>query len=318
MNSHIRVGLFLLLTFTARAQVPNSILSVGYTPPVDYVQVTPGQLLTLFVRQLNVPDAATSLVPLPTTLSGLSVAVKPSGIVNVDNYPAFLPILRVYTETSCRYVNPPTCPNTQITVQIPTEQALVQAINRVYHDFPPELILSVRVNGITGEDLHLALYQAGNSSLHLLRACDTIFGKPGLCSPLVTHGDGTAVDGSNPAKVGETIVVYAVGGPVYDDTYIPTGYPARQNTGLDPASGRLVFSYGFDLSSGYRSYLAVEQPIGTTYFGQVAGYVGLYQINLVVPDLPAGAHRCLGGSDTNARLQSHNIDPTYLAICVQP
>ena len=43
-------------------------------------------------------------------------------------------------------------------------------------------------------------------------------------------------------------------------------------------------------NAGIASYLAVEQPIGTTYYGQVGGYVGLYQYNLVVPHMPTGTY----------------------------
>ena len=60
---------------TASAQIPNYIASAGYAlaepTPVAY-----GQVISLFVVGLNVPDAAAATTtPLPTELSGVRVIV---------------------------------------------------------------------------------------------------------------------------------------------------------------------------------------------------------------------------------------------------
>ncbi len=288
------------------AQFQNVILGVGYTSPSGLFTVGPGQLVTLFVPDLNVPDAAASQTPLPASLSGVSVAVTPLNSSRTENYPKSLPILRVYTERACRSNNPPTCPNTQITVQIPTEKVCgVPVENSCELDHPPELVLSVRANGVAGPDLRVQ--NAGGGKL--LSSCDAIFGKPGDCYPLITHADGTLVSGSSPARVGEIITVYAVGGPVTDENRAPSGYPLLQNVPI-PSPAHLFFRYQI-YNAGIASYLAVEQPVGTTYYGQVGGYIGLYQINLAVPPMPAGTYQC-SGSDKNASVG----DTLY--FCVKP
>ncbi len=236
-----------------------------------------------------------------------------------ENYPKALPILRVYTETSCRFPNPPACPNTQITVQIPTERVCgVPVENRCLTPNPPELILNLRANGTTGPDLHLAVIANEGGILHLLNSCDSIFGKPQDCHPLITHADGTLVNVGNPATVGEAIVVYGVGGDVYDQNRFKTGSPAPQSVSLPLADASLLFSYQIEVGFGYGiiAYLPVRQPVGTTYYGQVGGYVGLYQVNLVVPPAPAGVRPCQGPSGVNASVHAP-ADSGALYFCVK-
>jgi hypothetical protein len=118
MTSKPLFGIVLLWTALGKAQLQNPAISIGYTPPPAFASVAAGQLVTLFLPPLNVPDAVATGTPLPSSLSGVSVAVHPSGVVQANNYPTSLPMLRVYTEGSCQLPNPPSCPDTQITVQM--------------------------------------------------------------------------------------------------------------------------------------------------------------------------------------------------------
>jgi uncharacterized protein (TIGR03437 family) len=113
--------------------------------------------------------------------------------------------------------------------------------------------------------------------------------EPGLLAPpsfnvggnqyvVAQFGDGTyvlpagAVSGVNsrPAKPGETIVIYGIGfGPVVPNT------PAGE---IAPASTRLSESLQFLFSQ-------TPAP-GIPYAGLAPGYVGLYQFDLVVPQVP--------------------------------
>jgi uncharacterized protein (TIGR03437 family) len=75
---------------------------------------------------------------------------------------------------------------------------------------------------------------------------------------------------SRPAKPGETIVIYGIGfGPVVPDT------PAGQ---IAPASSRLA--------EPLQVLFGQTPPQQVSYAGLAPGYVGLYQFNLVVPQVP--------------------------------
>lgn len=54
---------------TLSAQSQSLIVAAGYAIPVPGF-VAQGQVVTLFVQGLNVPDAKAASVPLPRTLSG--------------------------------------------------------------------------------------------------------------------------------------------------------------------------------------------------------------------------------------------------------
>ena len=49
------------------AQLPNQVITAGYTDSIPApLVVAPGQVITLFVRGISVPDAVATQVPLPT------------------------------------------------------------------------------------------------------------------------------------------------------------------------------------------------------------------------------------------------------------
>jgi hypothetical protein len=231
-------ALVLLLAWSANApaQTQNQIAGFGFTPsfysPI-LPSVSPGEVLTLFTSPLGVPDAVATQTPWPNSLSGVSVPVQVVGTNDTTGYPGSLPILRVLTETRptlpstggpCSAVVGPTplpCSFSQITVQIPVELVCVLAVEdlNLHEDcstappaIPPMLVLNIEANGVTGPDLPVQLAGGG----HFLNSCDAIFGlqSSSTCHSLVTHADGSLVTGQSPANVGETIVIYGVGGPV--------------------------------------------------------------------------------------------------------
>ena len=90
------------------AQNANAIFGSGYTGP-STAGAAPGDVITLFTEPLNVPDAVASQTPLPTSLSGVSVAVRVTGALAVDTtgYPTLLPVLGIHPgERPPRYTSP--------------------------------------------------------------------------------------------------------------------------------------------------------------------------------------------------------------------
>jgi hypothetical protein len=290
------------------AQATNQVFGSGYTGPwIDAAAA--GQVITLFINSLNVPDAVASQLPLPTSLSGVSVSVKPTGgFVDATGYPTSLPILRVQAVggAGAQY------PHTAVTVQIPTATVKVTYQGKVMQDYPPQLTLNVHANGATGPDYLLTV--SGGPYGHLLNLCDSVFGGFGFstvadCSAVIIHGDGTPVSYSKPAKSGESIVVYATGLDGYD---LETGAPFF----VPPINGRTIFGYRLERPSDSPvAYLPLDHYIDPDYVGFVSGYVGLYQINLTVPPIPPQTHQCEYASDRNASIQlalgSNRMDPTF-------
>jgi uncharacterized protein (TIGR03437 family) len=319
------------------AQIPNEVFSRGYEGP--YIAfVGAGEVTTLFVAPLNVADAVASQTPLPTSLSGVSVSVRVTGAVDATGYPPSLPILRVQSVTDGAVMKS----YTAVTVQIPTERVCASPPTqcRPATDFPPQLVLNVRANGVSGPDytVHVA-----SGTAHLLNSCDSVVGGLGPvqilvpCSPAITHADGTLVSFANPAKVGETIVAYASGlGP-----YGTTGSPTQMR--IPNSYGQITFRYRLETPSQLvapAAFLPVDHYINPDYVGLVSSYVGLYQINFTVPPMPGGTYQCQMStvnppseipSDVNATIEmtattfslnipggSANVTGRPVYLCVAP
>jgi len=148
----------------------------------------------------------------------------------------------------------------------------------------------VEANGVSGTAFPIFVsYRTGG--VHVLTSDDTIVGDSAClahgCSsrPYVTHGDGSFITAANPARAGETIVFYAVGlgvtAPVVKSGEAAPFPHARVN------AQPVTISYFSGLSI---LPLTVVQPV---FAGLVPGYVGLYQLNIKLPEkLPDQINSC--------------------------
>ena len=263
------------LAVLSLAQAQNEVVSAGYDIPT-YPAFAPGQVITLFVRGLKVPDALAAGTPIPTTLAGITERVKSS----IPNYPDRLPIFSVRSYDSL----------THVTVQIPTEPTCVVTSNipnECTITYPPRIVLTVEQGGNPGQDFPIIVNGVNGVNPHIINACDTIFGIGGICNPFVTHADGSLI-GSGCANPGETIVIYAVGLGGATNVRVKTGEAAPSSP---PARyvGDYFLTVSFRLnqppSSPARPVAWVPMPqwFYAEYVGLVPGYVGLYQINFKVP-----------------------------------
>ena len=302
--------LLVLLCHALLAQAPNQIVSIGYKPPA-YPDVAQGQVITLYAAALNVPDAAAQQLPLPTSLSGVSVAVRVVGALDASKYPTLLGILRIQSvpcgvgTVSSVAGTGLICPITQITVQIPNDGVCAPtsgaSCGPQYLNLPPLLVLDVKANGVTGPDLPMGVSLGMD---HLLNSCDSLYGSTDGCHPLVTHSDGTLVSSDSPARVGETIVIYAEGLGLHASAALQEG---------------MIVSYRQPTPPGYPTtiYSTVDHLIQPDYVGSSGGYgTLLYQINLVVPPMPAQTYPCQTATDINTIIS--DPDQSYVAICVRP
>ncbi|HKW99019.1 MAG TPA: hypothetical protein VJN43_14865 [Bryobacteraceae bacterium] len=289
MVSRTAVPFILLLGFCGGlifAQTNAGIAGAGYNGLAP-LRVAPGQVITVFVSGVGskvTQRVSAAGVPWPTSLQGISAAV-------VENESMAAPIATVYPFNTCVLnPEPPPC-QTEIgvTLQVPFELFP----NNPNSEAPPsyaELIVS----DDAGHSAALLL-DPEIDAIHVLRAGDTIFAA-NLASPrpsdgIVTHANGDAVSAENPAKAGEQLVMYAVGlGATTPGVQTGKGSPS-------PAASAGGFVLNFDYRVNARpspgSALLQPMPAKPVFVGLTPGFVGLYQINFVVPPAPAGLPACV-------------------------
>ena len=318
---------------TSFCQAPNQIVAAGYSIPDSGLVAARGGVVTLLVKGLNVPDARASRIPLPTVLSGVSVKVTSQ----IPGYPETLPIFSIVSYDSCAGNISTPCSLTHITVELPTEPTCVP-MGGPNPCFNPNgyILLTVVLNGNAGLNFPVAVV---SSQPHIVNGCDTIFGQVGgICYSLVTHADGTFVgDAGYPngrfARPGETITFYAVGLGV-TDPIVPTGQapPISHLATISGNSLPLIVSYRLNLPAASPAPPVAWAPIGRwiypAYAGLVPGYVGLYQVNVTLPDELAQAQAVPnsdGGCPLTTRIAigaGEDFGPadrvSYVDLCVQP
>jgi uncharacterized protein (TIGR03437 family) len=267
---------------------------MGYLYP-EPVTVAPGQLITVFLQG--------------SVQGNIGVTLQ-----QTSDYQA--PVLEVVRPAPGCIVAPsiPCASMTAITIQIPYEMQLPCLACALPYpgSGPPQLF--VTANGAAG-----ALFELSplTDRVHILTTCDTVIpGGSGYapCAPVVTHADGSLVSSGSPAHGGEEIVAYAVGlGPT--TPAIPTGQAAPTAT---PTSETFLLDFNFRpnalatepappfpiiisgagplLSFPSNQVAAGGLPSGPLFSGLVAGYIGLCQINFVVPQPPPAMQACSFGT----------------------
>jgi uncharacterized protein (TIGR03437 family) len=252
---------------------PNTIVGAGYLFPAP-ISVAPGQVITVFAT--GVGSTLTQPVfagagKLPTSLAGISVT-----LMQETNIPA--PILEVSPETTCSNCGPMTAITIQIPYelyQIPPNGGLVQSVS-----------FFVTENGVAGFSNYVIPVPV---QVHILTVCDTVLGGSGTarCPWEVTDANGTLVSNANPASEGEELVLYAVGLGATNPA-VPTGQPTTQPT---PTAAAFRLGFNFQLDA-VPSVPPSSQTVAPLFTGLTPGYPGLYQINFVVPHVPAGLPAC--------------------------
>ena len=288
-------GLFIfsqyLIGQTGPPPQTNTIVGAGYVNPAP-VSVAPGQILSFFVdgvgSSLTQPVHA-STGALPPTLAGITVTLQQGSTLPV-------PLMDVRPVSMCPGLSPavfsPACGTlTAVTVQIPYEVITLCPLCLRPIAFPPPS-LYVSENGKAGTSIGLSPLA---DQVHVLSSCDLILqsgdsvplsNTTGLpCPPMVTHGDGTLVSASRPAKIGEELAAWAVGlGPTNPPAI--TGQPSSKGV---PTAGTFYLDFSYQVNAlpkkpfTGRPDVRPPQPL---YTGLVPGFVGLYQVNFVVPPEP--------------------------------
>jgi len=289
MQKRFTVFGFLFLLTPLYGQSGPTLIGAGYSLPTE-LMVAPGQIVRLQVTGLKtvVPQGfqqATS-VPLPTSIAGISVKVNQYLQDSLAGPPRELPLgnapIVSISQVSLCAASTPDCLATYITAQIPSG-LLVQV------GVPPIILttLVISENGVDSQEFAVA---AGYDAIHVITTCEgrtLLITSPEqrTCLSVVTHSDGTLVSTDSPAEPNEVVTIYAWGlGPT-------TPSVAAGNVTPDTAPILSIPGYpnGLVVRFDFRpdapaSFLYPTPPITSAKAYLTPGEVGLYQINVQLPD----------------------------------
>jgi len=312
-----------------------AVVGAGYSSPGG-IRVAPGQITTFFVSGLVIDPAqglsATSL-PLPRSLAGVSVIIN-----QLTPKQSFaVPLLSVQQFNICSVpASAPMqldCQMTAITVQIPYELAAPVASTG------PVSEAGLIIQGKTGPSQSFTIFLIGDN-LHVLNSCDSfplksnLSGSPSVCGSIVTHADGTLITADSPGKAGEEIVLYAYGlgqtaPAVITGSATPAPAPVLAYNSLTPHD--VIIQFDFHPNAGttppYYDAAHIDGRPRVLFNGLTPGQVGLYQVNIKLPDVFPAVPGCLLTQTPQQlnRVLSNltiNIQPGIsldsAAICVEP
>lgn len=255
------------------------IVKESYTGDPPTITVAPGQIVTLYVRGLNVPPAVSKSDPLARELSGVYVLLEDGN----NNWSQKLPLMRIGTG-GCSTVWQGTCPDTNIVAQIPYDMPY-GTLQR-----PPYPRLTVYKNGKPGFTETVVYTSAVPRILSSCVAAlidDWPPSRTGGCRPMVTRQDGSLVSNENPFVAGEIITIYAWGLGA-TDPLVEAGTAVTQLARtLARYRVRVCYNCGGLPEGGF--YSAVGPWFDPEYVGLTVGSAGLYQINIKTPPPPPEA-----------------------------
>lgn len=349
MRRRIGFWLFAILTTSGPLLSQGITLSGGGYSDPSVIRVAPGQITTLFVTGLKTvlsqPVNAT-VVPLPTTLAGISVTLNQTG-----TQPTPVPLLSVQQVSVCGSGGVPQsafgstadCPVTAITLQIPVELTGPGIGTPPSVPTPPSTPTLVVTDNGNGSRAFIVSPVPNN--LHVVNICD---GFPSVkvtsassCGPFVTHSDGTMVTASNPAQPDEEIVIWAFGlgltSPAAKTGQASPSPAASLSSTLPdvtPSSTPLYLQFDFRSnampSPPFVNRFSATPPPTPIFGGLAPGQVGVYQINVRIPDSIPPVDRC-GPTCSHVACTMYNTVTSNLtidiganfswdgaAICVQP
>jgi len=281
MSRFIAPLVLIIALVDASGQMGPTVIGCTYATPVgQQVIIAPGQIATLQVTGLKTSlsqPITTNYTPLPTVLAGISVTIEQDvyGVVTALH----APLLSVA----------PAGAITSITVEIPIDTTPL-----LIYDVFPVSYLVVSEGGRDSQPFFIVSHPANT---HVVTGCG------GLQLTCVTHADGSFITGGSPAKAGETIVIYAYGlgqtnPPVPTGTVTPMPAPLAANA--------VYVDFNFSPNAGPRyPYVDPKQgPVNVPAFaGLTPGQIGLYQINVKLPDTFPAISAC-----------SSNFSPYYSAV----
>ncbi len=261
----------------------------GYTLPSP-IPVAPGQLVTIFVYDVDYATSgyirqggrAPAGVDLPFTLAGVYAEFDQLADLKTLKLP--VPMLDVHPFYTSPAPNPTEAGAAMVgvTIQVPFEAAVRFAGT-----------LGASETGSIGGQIDVLPL---SDQVHILTGCESFMSNfPGpiltgtglACPQLVARADGSLVSATNPAKPGEELAAYAVG--------LGQTNPASMTGKIVAKSAPTVTAFTLDFN--YHPNALPSRPLPTgpqpIFAGSTPNYVGLYQVNFVVPPVPTGTPPCV-------------------------
>ena len=266
--------LFMALA-NAFGQTGPTLVDLSYTvPPI--LTVAPGQIVNFNVTGLNtvlLAPVKANQTPLPTVLAGISVTLNQRTFTGGGSVSLPVPLLSIRLTTRCAGLGPfsSDCYITTITGQIPFE------ITVLSHGLPGADIV-ISYNGVNSQ--HFGLY-TNPDRIHLLT---------------VTHADGSQVTMASPAVPGEVVVVYALGLGKTNPA-VPTGQPTTIPAPVVTTALAVLFDFTPNAGPLIPAPLIDMLPPAVSvpeFAGLTPGEVGLYQINVKLPNTFPSVPVCAG------------------------
>jgi uncharacterized protein (TIGR03437 family) len=313
MRSNVLCPLVLASVSACWAQTASPVLlGASHVNPFP-LKIAPGQLLTLIVEA--------TLGATPVASSNISVTYSDGTL---------MPVVQVILlGGACMSTLTSQCAEVMgVTVQVPFGISVFCTL--CANPLPAGGNIVVSVDGVTAFGVGVQPLQ---DQVHFLTSCDLIVsgvsttppigGLP--CTPIITHGDGRPVSAILPAKAGEELVAYATGLGATNPV-LTTGQPAARSSPTVTAFG---IDFNFRPNALATQPSAVGVPTSVPLFtGATKGYVGLYQINFIVPPPLAGLPPCVdfssivaGGIAVTSNLTvsvGSNYSFDGAGICVTP
>ncbi|HKX00499.1 MAG TPA: hypothetical protein VJN43_22360 [Bryobacteraceae bacterium] len=285
MNSklHSLATCFLLFAAPLFCQSGGIILTAGYTNPIP-LRLSPGQVVTLYVAGIGplAKSVSATGLPLPLTLGGISVSM-------IQTYGPFgpfaVPLIHAVPFSTCLSTGFGTVPCAEgaaITVQIPFE-----LIPNIPGQLGPPNVARLTASDGTATSTAIDINPVPDQ-IHVLNGDDALFIDSVSGGPMVTHANGTLVTTTAPATAGEELVMYLVGLGSTNPA-VPTGAASPRVAPITPNPPPLI---GFDFRPNAVPMRPLPGSASPIFSGLTPGGVGLYQVNFVVPPVPAGTATC--------------------------
>jgi hypothetical protein len=293
-NYIYRLALVVILAGVSEIRAADAnVVAAGYQLPAA-ITAAPGQVITVLVEGINVPEQRLSsgIGPWPPTLGGLSVGLTAETASGIKNL--VVPIGSIFPFSNCAPTGGSTCGTlTGITLQIPFEMLGPPTSSRISAPIPAAILT---ISDQAGE-IATILLSPTSDQVHIVKTQDTIVGGQGGGSATVVHADGSQVSLSSPAKVGEALVMYAVGLGNTNPT-VASGTPTPTSTfsATQPFGLYYDFEPNASPSPGVAGSPKLNSPSSPApiFVGLTPGFIGLYQVNFLVIAPPSGILPCSG------------------------
>jgi hypothetical protein len=222
----------------------------------------------------------------------------------------------------------PSCLLTAVRVQIPFE--IFADVAKSTPQGPATLApLAALTLEVDGQSSFRFLLQPVPDNSHVVTSCDVAGDTKAtsVCDRIALHADGSVVSADAPASRGETLVAFAFG---LGQTAPPatTGQISATPAAVTSLLGapRVAATVGVNninaVSSSPRSFSqgdSSDVSAKIAFAGLAPGQVGMYQLNIVVPESLKVLIACGGEVHANATLRIATSEGTeQLAICIRP